>query len=197
MTPEGLKSAVAAVEEVNDCMIDNIAYQCKAGSTLSTQLAVMHSLERHQQFTPQYRVTERLAPHFPPPAEALAPLRHLVHSRHTNEVHSFRGPHHGLHFSTYGNSSEFNSMKGLDRSNHPSYCDDMRDMSNVNHRYLPPSENYSSVFHQNEEERQFHLRSIESNPRSSSSQSIFHDFPSYTNEMKMIDENSLSSSSYY
>mmetsp|Transcript_17181 Transcript_17181/g.18641 ORF Transcript_17181/g.18641 Transcript_17181/m.18641 type:complete len:403 (-) Transcript_17181:513-1721(-) len=197
LTPEGLKSAVAAVEEVNDCMIDNIAYQCKAGSTLSTQLAVMHSLERHQPFTPAHSHAERVAPNFPPTAEARAPLRHLVHAHHTNEARSFSGPHHALSFSTYGNSSEFNSMKGLDRSNQPSYCDDMRSMSNVHHRYLPPS-----VFHQKEEQIQFHLRSIESDLLSSSSSSApsnFHDFPSYTstNEMKMIDENSLSSSSYY
>eukprot|EP01040_Poterioochromonas_malhamensis_P010730 gene10730-11694_t len=157
----------------------------------------MYSLE-HEQFAPH---SERLAPNFPPTAEARAPLRHLVHSHQNNEIHSFRGPHQDLHFSTYGNSSEFNSMKGLDRSNQPSYCDDMRAMSNVHHRYLPPSETYS-IYHQKEEQIQFHLRSIESNLLSSSSSSAsshFHDFPSYTtaNEMRMIDENSLSSSSYY
>lgn len=191
LTREGLKSAVTAVEEVNDCMIDNIAYQCKAGSTLSTQLAVMHSLERHQQFTPPYRNPERFSPTFPPTTEARGPLRHLVHSHQTNETRPFSGPHLDLQFSTYGNS------KGLDRSNQPSYYDDMRSMSDVNHRYLPPSENYS-IFHQKEEEIEFHLRSVESHFLSSSS-SNFHDFPSYTttNEMKMIDENSLSSSSYY
>eukprot|EP01040_Poterioochromonas_malhamensis_P010731 gene10731-11695_t len=156
----------------------------------------MHSLERHQQFTPAHSHVVRVAPNFPPTAIARAPLRHLVHAYHTNEARSVTGPHHTLAFSTYGNSSEFNSMKGLDRSDQPSYCDDMRSMSNVHHRYLPPT-----VFHQKEDEMQFHLRSVGSNLLSSSSSSApsnFDDFPSYTptNKTKMIDENSLSSSYY-
>ncbi len=45
LTPEGLKSAVTAVEEVNNLVVDNIAYQCKVTHTLQAQFLSMNYSE--------------------------------------------------------------------------------------------------------------------------------------------------------
>ncbi len=49
LTSEGLKSAITAVEEVNNLVVDNIAYQCKVTHTLQMQLLSLNGSEEESE----------------------------------------------------------------------------------------------------------------------------------------------------
>lgn len=53
-TPEGLRSAITAVEQTHHLVVDNITYQCKVTHSLQTQLMSMKKNEELQQQEKKY-----------------------------------------------------------------------------------------------------------------------------------------------
>ncbi len=103
MTPEGLKSAITAVEEANNLVADNIAYQCKVTHTLQSHLLSMKgSGLRNFPFISNFSDFPQLysSPSRPLETDSL-PQQHLLHSSCSNHGTSVSENHgKGYHSSS-------------------------------------------------------------------------------------------------
>ncbi len=121
LTPEGLKSAVSAVEEGIAFVIDNITYRCKVTHTLQTQLiSVNHKQEKK---LGKRNLPPSLSHGFPNPLEnssfdtykssaRIIPAKPLIHSVASNkdypvsEYHERELYSYGIHSTKTMNHSE-------------------------------------------------------------------------------------------
>ncbi len=134
LTSEGLKSALTAVEEVNNLVVDNIAYQCKMTHTLQVQLLSMNSLEEQsglgmKVFPPPLSHNGFVSPlPVDSPSNSSGPPSHIWTPSQPFEMHPLP-QHHFIHSAPLNNVSSTSGNGYYRKGFHSSGMDQTRMMN--------------------------------------------------------------------